>query len=184
MLRLWPICTMPTLARPDQFPPKWLLTHPAKPPVPPPSSRLDRRCSRLQDRLLYPGAVPLGRRPAGSGLSFTCTGFSRVPSCLVLLASHESRVERGSTVPCINAATTMRARIVLIQPHLNATVMKPMFARQHGHLCSQFNRVHTDRTLRFALTVQHFLIHGSLGQRLDRILRGGRRRISVGVVLE
>lgn len=92
--------------------------------------------------------------------------------------------ERGSSVLCIYAATTMRARIVLIQPHLNATVMKPMFARQHGHLCSQFNRVHTDRTLRFAITVQHFLIHGFLGQRLDRILRGGRRRISVGVVLE
>ena len=73
---------------------------------------------------------------------------------------------------------------MLVQPHFNAVVVKPMLARQHGDLRSRLHGVHADGAFCLAIAVQHLLVDGFPGQRLNGAWGSRRGCRAIGVVLK
>ena len=66
--------------------------------------------------------------------------------------------------------SALRTGIVLIQPDFDAGRVKPVLARQNGHLGTHFGGIHTNGAFGLALGAQHLLIDLLLGKMANGIL--------------
>lgn len=83
----------------------------------------------------------------------------------------------------IYTPSAMRTSVMLVQPKLDAVIMKPMLARKHRHFGSELHSIHANRTFSSAFMAQHFRVNLLLRQGSNSIGRSWRRCATVGSLI-